>query len=147
VRTDDNFFIVEVRIIKPVTFSLGKWPSIENKEHSVHLGLVLAIENTGFSKTAFFRMRIEQKWSRQVLCAPLPARSIDDASEFKEWYLAHNGAGFRHLFDHRFTAGFPPDFGGAPQTGINFGFLVLNRDPIQLQHPSPRQSRSSQTLN
>jgi hypothetical protein len=133
--------------IEPATFSLGKWPSIENKEHSVHLDLVLAIENTGFSKAAFSGMRIEQKWSRRVLCAPLPARPIDDASEFKERNLTQNDTGFRDLFDHGFTAGFPPDFGSAPQARVDFRFLVLNRDAIELRHPSPLQSRSPQTLN
>jgi len=52
--------------IEPATFSLGMWLSIENKEHGVHLDLVLAIENTGFSKALFYRNQIEQKWSRQV---------------------------------------------------------------------------------
>ena len=71
--------------IEPATFSLGKWPSIENKEHSVHPNLVLAIENTGFSKAAFSRMRIEQKWSRRFTA------KADDVSPF--WVLL---SGDRH---------------------------------------------------
>jgi hypothetical protein len=53
--------------IEPATFSLGMWPSIENKKHSVHLDLVLAIENTGLLKVSFLRTRMEQKWSRRIL--------------------------------------------------------------------------------
>ncbi len=53
-------------VASEATFSLGMWRSIENKEHSVHLDLVLAIENTGFSKALFYRNQIEQKWSRRV---------------------------------------------------------------------------------
>ena len=52
--------------IEPATFSLGMRRPIENKEHGVHLDLVLAIENTGNSKASFSRMRIEQKWSRRI---------------------------------------------------------------------------------
>ena len=36
--------------IEPATFSLGNRPSIENKEHSGFSHLILAIENTGYSK-------------------------------------------------------------------------------------------------
>jgi hypothetical protein len=52
--------------IEPATFSLGRRPSIENKEHSVHLHLVLAIRNPGFLLWDFYASQMEHKWSTRT---------------------------------------------------------------------------------
>lgn len=45
------------------TFSLGKRPSIENREHSDSRHLAQALEFTGRTQAVFFRTRMEYKWS------------------------------------------------------------------------------------
>jgi len=49
--------------IEPVTFSLGRWLKIENKEHSEFRHLFQAIEFTGNSQVSETRLLMEFKWS------------------------------------------------------------------------------------
>ena len=61
--------------IEPATFSLGKWPSIENTEHSDSRHLLQAMEITGKAQPRFFTARMEYKWStRDATCGDLRLR-------------------------------------------------------------------------